>query len=376
MFKKSFEFSELSEAPLIPNAIYKGGQRKSVADDPISKLLNVGNAGGIRTKKSKNGQIAYIVIISNSSNKDKYPNSFDEDSNLLSYYGDQYKVNIHPLDTKPKGNLNLKNLFELVYSPNYSYSQPYPIFYFEKVPNSGRDHIFKGIAYPFVKNEDLDEVCKIVKFNNIENYIFKFTVDNINDVSREWIIDLQVDSKKHTHAPQTWKDFLVELSDMTSLNKVSISMTPSILNSDIDTEEAWRQVKVRIGQSKIRKTLLSQIGYCQICRLEYDFFLVASHIVPWSKSQIDKLYYEKGTGIRGDLNNVLLLCATHDKLFDSHNISFDKDGKILISRKIKNDDFYKLSIDKDIKIKIKEEQEEYMVTHRNTFEEKDNDFNL
>lgn len=375
MSQEIFEFTELAEAPLVPNAIYKGGQNKTVADDPITKLLGVGNAGGIRTKKSENGDIAYIVIISNSTNKNQYPNDFEEDTNLLTYYGDQFRENLNALDTKPKGNLNLKNLFELVHSSSYSYLQPYPVLYFEKVPNSGRDYVFKGVAYPFVKNKNLNEVCKLSRQNNIENYIFKFTVDRITNISREWINDLQVDSKKHTHAPEIWKEFLVELSQMKSLNSTSLKKH-SILGDDIDTAEAWRQVKVRIGQSKIRKTLLSQIGYCQICRLEYDFFLVASHIVPWSESQIDKLFYEKGTGIRGDLNNVLLLCVTHDKLFDSYNISFDKEGKILISKKIKDEDFYKLSIDKDIKIEIKEEQEEYMVTHRKTFEKKDTNSNL
>lgn len=372
MPKKIFEFTELTEAPLIPNAIYKGGQSKTIADDPISKLLNVGNAGGIRTKKSEDGNVAYIVIISNSSSNAKYPNVFNESESILEYYGDQYVKDLDPLKTKANGNLRLKELFELVYSTTYSYSQPYPIFYFEKVQNSGRDHIFKGIAYPFVENRELSDICKIVKYNDINNYIFKLTVGRVDEISRKWITDLKYNSKNHTNSPQTWKDFLLKLHLMTSINKTPSVNIPTIINNHIDTDDAWREVKIRIGQSKIREALLSQIGHCQICRLEYDFFLVASHIVPWSETQINKFFYEQGTGIRGDLNNVLLLCATHDKLFDSHNISFDKQGKILISKKIQSNDFYKLNIDRDTKIHIKEEQEKYMVTHRHFFEEKNN----
>ena len=44
---------------------------------------------GIRTKISKDGNIAYIVIISNSSNSDIYPNNYNDDTSILTYYGDQ-----------------------------------------------------------------------------------------------------------------------------------------------------------------------------------------------------------------------------------------------------------------------------------------------
>ena len=46
---------------------------------------------------------------------------------------------------------------------------------------------------------------------------------------------------------------------------------------------------------------------CCLCGVDDDALLVASHIKPWAKSdEHEKL----------DLDNGLLLCPNHDKLFD------------------------------------------------------------
>ena len=49
-------------------------------------------------------------------------------------------------------------------------------------------------------------------------------------------------------------------------------------------------------------------------------FLIASHIKPWSKCKSNQ---------KLDVNNGLLLCPNHDRLFDEGWISFDEIGKII-----------------------------------------------
>ena len=64
--------------------------------------------------------------------------------------------------------------------------------------------------------------------------------------------------------------------------------------------------------------------------------LKASHIKAWSKST-DKQ--------KLDENNGLLLCAHHDALFDKYLLSFEDDGKPIISELILEEHYESLRID-------------------------------
>ncbi|MCI2882010.1 HNH endonuclease [Staphylococcus hominis] len=373
MENRIFEFSELENAPLVPNSVYKGGIKGNVGDDPFKKLFNVGNAGGIRTKISKDGNIAYIVIISNSSNSDIYPNNYNDDTSILTYYGDQKDSNKDAIDTKKRGNKNLKYLFDLVYGKLEEDINPFPVFYFEKIGNQGRNYIYKGLAFPYVKNLKYEEVCQIKTNNNISNYQFLFTIDNSEISTRNFIEDLLRDSQNFYNAPNNFKNFAEDTTqfklkiETCSLHTKYLNL---FLNNYVKTSEIIRDSKVRIGQDNVRKNLLYQRRKCEICGIDYPFLLIASHIIPWSKVKEYKDFYELGNQIRGDLNNTLLLCETHDKLFDRHYISFDINGKIMISENIRKEDYKKLNINENIGIKLNEKKEKYMKEHRKKFIEK------
>ena len=45
---KIYAFDQLSNCDLIIDAIYEGGNSGNLKDDPINKLLSVGNQGGFR----------------------------------------------------------------------------------------------------------------------------------------------------------------------------------------------------------------------------------------------------------------------------------------------------------------------------------------
>jgi len=80
--------------------------------------------------------------------------------------------------------------------------------------------------------------------------------------------------------------------------------------------------EVRIGQQDFRKRLLKYWKTCAVTGCTVSGLLRASHIKPWSIADSSE---------RLDLFNGLLLVPNLDALFDSGLITFDDEGKIIIS---------------------------------------------
>lgn len=81
-------------------------------------------------------------------------------------------------------------------------------------------------------------------------------------------------------------------------------------------------IQARIGQGLFRSRVVEIEPRCRITDTDDPRFLVASHIKPWSKSDD----YEKLDGQNG-----LLLAPHVDHLFDKGFITFQDDGRIIIS---------------------------------------------
>lgn len=114
-------------------------------------------------------------------------------------------------------------------------------------------------------------------------------------------------------------------------------------------------VKSRVGQGLFKQKLLSKSCRCAICGLNIKDLLIASHCKPWAKA------YNKE---RLDVNNGLLLCPTHDALFDRGLITFEENGEIIISEKIEKSQYKLLNIDEDIRLDFRKEQLPYIKYHR------------
>ena len=85
-------------------------------------------------------------------------------------------------------------------------------------------------------------------------------------------------------------------------------------------------VKQRLTQGRFRSDLMERYKErCAVTGIDVPSLLVASHIKPWSESTAKE---------QNDVDNGFLLVAHLDKLFDQHLISFDFQGKIIISNKI------------------------------------------
>lgn len=106
----------------------------------------------------------------------------------------------------------------------------------------------------------------------------------------------------------------------------------------MESSEQRSECVRRIGQDKLRQLLLASIGECEISGIQNKDLLVVSHIKPWEDC-ID------GGTERLDLENVLLLAANWDALFDKKYISFDPEtGKMIKSDRIDEKELRKFGV--------------------------------
>ncbi len=107
-----------------------------------------------------------------------------------------------------------------------------------------------------------------------------------------------------------WDDALIESEKLLAKTKhTTIEKLNQIEYADIPREgrEKERMVKMRVNQSIFRTILLATYSNtCCITGINNPDLLIASHIVPWSKDQKNRL----------NPTNGLCLSALHDKAFD------------------------------------------------------------
>ena len=122
---------------------------------------------------------------------------------------------------------------------------------------------------------------------------------------------------------------------------------------------------VRLSQTQLifKERLKREHGCkCWLCGIENETLLIASHIQDAAKSNIHE---------KADNNNGLLLCAQHDKLFDSGLISFDfQTGKIMISKLLSEKDRKLCNINNEMKLDdalMNDGRKGYLIWHNNNF---------
>ena len=165
-----------------------------------------------------------------------------------------------------------------------------------------------------------------------------------------------------------FKDAIYDLLNATNGEMIEeekeIATIQSVIDeSDLLGEEKQAFVKVRVNQGVFREKLLNRYNKkCCLCGISQPEILTASHIKPWAQStKSEKL----------DVNNGLLLCANHDRLFDRGYISFDDDGKTMISNEVKEADKILLNIKENLNVELNEENKRYLKYHRKEIFKKD-----
>ena len=161
------------------------------------------------------------------------------------------------------------------------------------------------------------------------------------------------------NAPFT-NDIFKKLERMKSSEEnFHIFLESTSLNDDanIDTTEIVAEIKARKGQQRYRDKLLTLWnGQCALTGIDIPELLVGSHAKAWQYSN-DKE--------RLDEYNGFLFEARIDKLFDKYLISFDDEGKILISSKLSLDQQLKLCLNPNMQLRwISEKHLPYLEFHR------------
>lgn len=376
-----FEFDDLSRVDLIPGAIYKGGNYKTpTKDDPLSKLFiiegckrGIGNMSGFRKTRKENrgkvidGTVAFVVAVDTGKQSD-WPNYYNEETGIFTYYGDNKTPGNDIHNTKQGGNKLLREIFTKSYSGSKEQRLEIPPIFIFKSTGNGCDKEFVGLAVPGIKGKTMEESLKKRIFEgkngSFENYEASFTVLNISEniIKREWLKELKdYNNKSNNNAPKAWNEFIEH--GLHSCNSNVLYNNRKYYELEVKEEEyldynneVVRKVKVRVTQGKFRDKLLARDKQCVICKLDIEDLLVASHIKPWSESND----YEKQ-----DENNGIILCASHDALFDKGYVSFDENGSIIISEKIDSSNYNKLNIDDNIIINLNKKQILYMNYHKN-----------
>ncbi|NLF41224.1 MAG: HNH endonuclease, partial [Bacteroidales bacterium] len=103
---------------------------------------------------------------------------------------------------------------------------------------------------------------------------------------------------------------------------------------DLKGDSRIREVKTRVNQNVFRQIVLANYeSRCAVSGIDIPELLVASHIVPWSKSENDRLNPENG----------ICLSSLYDKAFDKGLIAINNELKIILSSDLKkksNQNYY------------------------------------
>lgn len=194
---------------------------------------------------------------------------------------------------------------------------------------------------------------------------YKFDTDTLTyldtpinkDMLKSVYPDFNSFSQSKQIIPMEYLDDILYLLKTT--NSVSMGDETTIIaeidNSTIDGAEKSALVKIRVNQGVFRDRLLKKYSKCCLCGVHNEAFLIASHIKAWVESSSkEKL----------DVENGLLLCPNHDKLFDGGWISFDDNGHILISNAMETSDKIFMNVRDDMEIFLSEKNRQYMKYHR------------
>jgi len=131
-----------------------------------------------------------------------------------------------------------------------------------------------------------------------------------------------------------------------------------LLKEEPSTTEVERLRKERIGQNVFRSALMDYWEKsCAVTAVKNPTLLRASHIVPWAACETDEE--------RLNVHNGLLLVATLDAAFDAGLITFDDDGRILISEKLTEEDQFSSGISKHMHLsRMNDEVRKRLAWHR------------
>lgn len=112
----------------------------------------------------------------------------------------------------------------------------------------------------------------------------------------------------------------------------------------------------RSGQQSFRRKAINISEQCEATLSNLMFAIDACHIKPYSLCTDDE---------KSDPNNSILFLASIHRAFDHGYITFNDDGKIVISKKLDQWEWESLGLSGKERIRMPGNRKEYMHYHRN-----------
>ena len=327
-------YNDLIGAPIIQNSTYHYGPQGGSSGDPLSKLLKVGNTGGIRPKKTVDGRnSAYVVL--NSTNDSPWDDDHDIANNLITYHGDNNKVERDPSDST--GNKWLKRIFEEGTTSRYGT----PMLVFKSIDNEGGSKgikKFMGVAVPALDDSGKPMYSRDrfgPKNSEYENFVFKMRIlDTGSTDLRPWLEmrcnDIEASSEI---APDSWNSFFTSNSPsqhsnntlgspsdfMNYLAEKRFYYNPRFIESFLLGLKAKRFM-IFCGGTGTGKTKLAQL-YCEFIKAEYCIIPVGSN---WTDSKFMMGYKNAITGVYEETRPVEIIKKANENPDIPHFIILDE----------------------------------------------------
>lgn len=202
----SVKFEDLEKTNLIIDEVYCGGTVPNMSSEVLNKLMLCSNSGGFRQVKNKKGDYAYCVLYTTGEDVD-WKDYLDVELGRFVYYGDNKQEGHSLHNTSRKGNEILRTCFEKLEDNNRK--SIIPFFIFQKV--KGRDVRFLGLAIPgddrLTKEEQLISVWSQKDGKRYQNYKSVFSILDIEEIDKRWLLDLKNSIENSKYEPTAWKNW-------------------------------------------------------------------------------------------------------------------------------------------------------------------------
>jgi len=215
-------FDQLGGADLVVDRFYYGGRVGNSSDDPVARLLPVGNQGGFRYSGSLRGGTVRLVVLVSSGRDPDWPDVLDTQTGTFTYYGDNKSPGRDLHDTTRGGNVLLRDAFAACHGDRNSRSAVPPFLLFT---NTGtyRDMRFRGLLVPGSvtsrPDDDLQAIWRSKKGLRFQNYRARFSVLDHSPLRRDWIEELILGHPLGPHAPAVWRKWVEGRSYQTLVAK-------------------------------------------------------------------------------------------------------------------------------------------------------------
>ena len=250
---RTFTFAEIDKAPLIVDALYRGGLSGHAGDDAIARLAPVGNQGGFRFR----GPVAApsVVALVTAGRQAAWPDELDPYTGVFTYYGDNRTPGHQLHESVRRGNQILSRVFALAHGGAEGRAAVPPFLLFA-MTGEGRDTVFRGLAVPgvtgFSADEDLVAVWRTSSNGQrFQNYRAKFTVLDAAVVPRPWLREVASGNRDAPDAPSAWRAWVERglrrplLAPRSETVRAAVEQMP---RSDAD-EELLRVIRARCERS-------------------------------------------------------------------------------------------------------------------------------